>query len=151
MSSETDTSPNIEMPTALEHRWHQLRLVESRVSEQLEHALQREHELTLSEFCALAALAYSDDGGHLRQQILAEAIPLNQSSVSRLVGRLENDGLTERYLCPTDRRGVYTQITDRGRNKLLQARPTYLRVLEYALGEIGRDDYLGRVLTGLVE
>ena len=89
---------------------------------------------------ALAALAYSDDGGHLRQQVLADAIPLNQSSVSRLVARLEKLGLTERYLCPTDRRGVYTQITDVGRATVEAARHTYLRVLKEILNDAVQDD-----------
>ena len=151
MTSAMSHTPRIEMPTTLEHRWQQLRRLESQVTEKLERALHREHDLTLSEYSALAALVYSDDGGHLRQQVLAEAIPLNQSSVSRLVGRLERDELTERYLCQADRRGVYTQITEAGRTKLAAARPTYLRVLEDALGQVGSADYLGKVLTDLTE
>lgn len=88
---------------------------------------------------ALAALAYSDDDGHLRQQELADAIPLNHSSVSRLVARLENSGLTERYLCQTDRRGVYTQITQRGRTLVENARQTYLKTLQNIFDD-ARDD-----------
>jgi DNA-binding MarR family transcriptional regulator len=149
MTSATSPTPRIELPTKLEHRWAQLRRLEAQVSERLEHALQREHDLTLSEYCALAALAYSDDGGHLRQQVLADAIPLNQSSVSRLVGRLERDGLTERYLCEADRRGVYTQITQAGRRKVEQARPTYLQVLEEALTDLEGDEHLRSMLAAL--
>jgi len=136
----TGASPRIELPTPLEANWQALRILQGRVDEAANRALQTEHGLSLSEYNALAALAYSDDGGHLRQQVLADAIPLNQSSVSRLVARLEKLGLTERYLCPTDRRGVYTQITDVGRATVEAARHTYLRVLKEILNDAVQDD-----------
>jgi DNA-binding MarR family transcriptional regulator len=134
----TSTSPHIELPTSLEQDWQALRILQGAVEDAANRALHSEHGLSLSEYTALAALAYSDDGGHLRQQILADAIPLNQSSLSRLVGRLEKLGLTERYICPNDRRGVYTQITEAGRAKVEAARPTYLAVLRQILGEAAR-------------
>jgi DNA-binding MarR family transcriptional regulator len=136
----TTVSPRIELPTALERHWQRLRILQGRVDVATDRALHAEHGIALSEYTALAALHYSDDDGHLRQQILADAIPLNQSSLSRLVGRLEKLGLTERYVCPNDRRGVYTQITDAGRAKVEEARPTYLRVLQATLVEAAAQD-----------
>ncbi|MEU4180953.1 MarR family transcriptional regulator [Streptomyces sp. NPDC026589] len=129
----TTVSPRIELPTPLERHWQALRILQGRVDEAANRVLQAEHGLSLSEYTALASLAYSDDGGHLRQQFLADAIPLNQSSVSRLVGRLEKSGLTERYICANDRRGVYTQLTETGRAMVEVARPTYERVLKEVL------------------
>lgn len=123
----------IRLPTATERRWQDLRRLQARIDESAERALRAEHQLSLSEYHALAALAYSNDGGHLRQQVLADAIPLNHSSVSRLVERLERAGLTERYLCESDRRGVYTQITAKGRRLIQQAHQTYLTTLRAAL------------------
>lgn len=117
----------------LERRWQELRWLESGIEEATERALRAHHGISASEYAALAALAYSDDGGHLRQQVLAEEIPLSESSVTRLVARLEKTGLTERYLCQTDRRGVYTQITARGRRLVEEARATLLAALEDAL------------------
>ena len=134
-----DSRPAIVLPTPLERRWQALRQLQARVDDAVERALHREHALSVSEYQALAALAYSDDDGHLRQQVLADAIPLNHSSVSRLVGRLERAGLTERYLCDEDRRGVYTQLTERGRQLLERARETYLRVLDAELRAAGQD------------
>lgn len=131
-------APCVQEPTELERNWRELRMFEARVRERLEVAL-APHGLTCSEYSALVALHYSDDGGHLRQQVLAEAIPITQSSLSRLVGRLERDGLTERYHCADDRRGVYTQITDKGRAKVEEARKSYLVALDKAVAseEIG--------------
>ncbi|KPI29827.1 transcriptional regulator, MarR family [Actinobacteria bacterium OK074] len=144
-------SPRVELPTALERRWQTLRVLEARVEDALTRALQAEHNLSVSEYAALAALGYSDDDGHLRQQFLADSIPLNQSSVSRLVGRLEKLGLTERYLCPHDRRGVYTQISDKGREQLAAARETYVRVLKESLERAAEDAELAPAAQWLSE
>ncbi|WP_245533569.1 MarR family winged helix-turn-helix transcriptional regulator [Actinoalloteichus spitiensis] len=134
--------PSIALPTPVERRWQALRRLQALVDDAVERALHQEHGLSVSEYLALASLAYSDDGGHLRQQVLADAIPLKHSSVSRLVGRLEREGLTERYLCETDRRGVYTQITEHGRDLLARARETYLRTLETELAAARHDPEL---------
>ncbi|MFD7097806.1 MarR family winged helix-turn-helix transcriptional regulator, partial [Streptomyces xanthophaeus] len=44
-----------------------------------------------------------------------------QSATTRLVTRLEDRGLLERYLCPTDRRGIYTNVTAAGLKLLDEA------------------------------
>jgi len=144
-------SPVIELPTALEQRWQTMRILMARIEDALAKALQASHGLSVSEFAALSALAYSDDDGHLRQQFLADSIPLNQSSLSRLVGRLEKLGLTERYLCPHDRRGVYTQITDKGRACVEEARVVYVQALEAVLAEVARNEDLAPAAAWLAE
>ncbi|WP_159941189.1 MULTISPECIES: MarR family winged helix-turn-helix transcriptional regulator [unclassified Nocardiopsis] len=147
-AASTHRVPRIQEPTDLETGWRRLRLFEARVRERLEAALEP-HGLTCSEYAALAALHYSDDGGHLRQQFLAEAIPINQSSLSRLVGRLERSGLTERYHCAEDRRGVYTQITDKGRATVEEARKSFVAALRSSLAE-QREDGLRDAITTLL-
>jgi DNA-binding MarR family transcriptional regulator len=141
--------PKLVLPTALEQRWQGLRVLESKASEAADQALRAAHGVSLSEYLALAALAYTDDGGHLRQQVLADMIPLNQSSVSRLVARLERSGLSERFLCDSDRRGVYTQITERGRALVRTARTTYLDAINNVLDEAAGDTELAPVLRHL--
>lgn len=126
--------------------WHEMRLLQWHVNETLERVLQEKFDLSLSEYIALATLDASEDNGHLRQQVLAAAIPLNQSSLSRLVTRLEKVGLTERYMCETDRRGVYTQITEAGRARVAEAREVYLRVLHEALVAASNDPQLARLI-----
>lgn len=145
----TARRPRVHPPSALERRWYALRSLEARVAERAERALRAAHGLSLSEYMALAALDQSDDDGHLRQQVLADAIALNQSSVSRLVTRLERAGLTERYLCESDRRGIYTQITGQGRTKAAAARTTFMEALTAALDDAQDDNELAPLIPYL--
>ncbi|MGV9641620.1 MarR family winged helix-turn-helix transcriptional regulator, partial [Streptomyces sp. NPDC003514] len=67
-----------------------------------------------------------------------DAVVLSQSATTRLVTRLEDRGLLSRYLCPTDRRGIYTDVTDAGLRLLDQARPTNDKALREALDDAAR-------------
>lgn len=58
--------------------------------------------------------AASDGAGAYRVQEIADRVHLSQSALSRLIGRLEKDGLVERCMCPQDRRGVRVSLTPKG-------------------------------------
>lgn len=127
--------------TTLGAMWPRMMALRSRIDHEVEQALQRQLHLGFSEFVALMSLADRPDG-ELRMQELADATSLNQSSATRLVGRLERTGLTERRLCEHDRRGVYTGITDAGRVTLRKAVPVYEAALESAFDRVAADpDY----------
>ncbi|MFI0480595.1 MarR family winged helix-turn-helix transcriptional regulator [Actinomadura sp. 9N215] len=128
--------------------WDGVVTLHGRVEHQLSKALQRRHGIGLSEYRALCRLSRADDG-ELRMQELADLIGLNQSSVSRLVARLESAGLTSRAMCPKDRRGVYTVITDEGRAVQEKAAPTYTETLTEALDAAAADPALASLLTTL--
>jgi DNA-binding MarR family transcriptional regulator len=108
--------------------WHDVLACHSRVSCALEKALGREHDIGLSEFEVLERLA-RPDMGQCRMQELAGAVSLSQSALSRLIGRLEADGLVERAMCADDRRGINAHITEAGRARFEAARPTHRAVL----------------------
>jgi DNA-binding MarR family transcriptional regulator len=113
-------------------RWSQLESQHARVREALEHALQREHRLSLTEYEVLRRLADSSEG-HRRIQELAEEIHLSQSALSRLVQRLEDDGYVCRKMCDHDRRGVFACVTEAGRKAQAEAQPTHVSVLSETL------------------
>jgi DNA-binding MarR family transcriptional regulator len=115
-------------------RWNQLEAEHARVREALEHRLQREHRLSLSEYEVLRRLADSPEG-HRRIQELGEEIHLSQSALSRLVQRLEDDGYVARKMCDHDRRGVFACVTDAGRKAQAEASPTHATVLSETLGD----------------
>lgn len=128
--------------------WDRVVALHGQVEQELAKALHRRHGLGLSEYRALRRLAASEQG-ELRMQELADAIGLNQSSVSRLAARLESEGLARRDLCPADRRGVYSVITDAGRDRLAAAEPTYRQTLTLALERAAADPVLGPVVAAL--
>lgn len=125
-----DSAPD----TADESMWGRVVMLHARIEQQLAKTLQRRHNLGLSDYRALTLLAAAETG-ELRMQELAEAIGLNQSSVSRLAARLEQAQLTRRDLCANDRRGVYSVITDHGRELQRTAAPTYAAALRAALDQ----------------
>ncbi|MFD9941343.1 MarR family winged helix-turn-helix transcriptional regulator [Nonomuraea sp. NPDC059023] len=125
------------MATDDDDMWVGVIRLHARVEHEVAAALQK-HGLGLSEYRALCHLSTAD-GGSLRMQELSELLGLNQSSVTRLVGRLENSGLSRRDFCDQDRRGVYTLITDEGRARKDGAAPTYEETLTAALERAAKE------------
>lgn len=131
-----DTSPT-SSPDA--HTWNRLLALHSRVESRLATILQRRHGLGLSEYRALGFLDEAERG-ELRMTELADRLGLNQSSVTRLVGRLNAAEFTYRDLCPDDKRGAYTVLTAAGRDRYREARTTYDATLSAALDELAAAD-----------
>lgn len=115
--------------------WQQLRSIFETVEHQVAKNLQREHGLGLTEYRALQLLSTAPDS-ELRMQELANQLGLNQSSVSRLVERMERSDYTTRDVCPDDKRGVYTVLTKRGLQIHAEAYNDYDAFLESALDEL---------------
>lgn len=115
-------------------KWERVKLVIDSVETQVAKNLQQTHRLGLTEYRALAELSEAKDS-ELRMQELAKLLGLNQSSITRLVERLEKEGYTIRDLCPKDKRGVYTVLTERGREIYLQSKQNYEAYINTALDE----------------
>ena len=114
--------------------WRTLAALHGVLDNELERALQREHKLSVVEYTVLDALS-RQDGWHMRMAQLARAAALSSSATTRLVNRLEDRKLLRRIICADDRRGIYTELTDDGRELLDAARPTHDSTLETALNE----------------
>lgn len=91
----------------------------------LDAELVREHGLPLSSYEVLISLADAPEN-RLRMGQLANELLLSRSGLTRLVDRLERQGLVERARCPDDARGWHAVLTDKGREKLKAARPAHL-------------------------
>ncbi len=70
-----------------------------------------------------------------RMQELASEMYLSPSALSRSVARLEKAGLVQRALCEADRRGVFVDVTDKGRQVHADASKIQLAVLDSRLRE----------------
>jgi len=113
--------------------WRSMTASHAAVCSALEHELGTRHGLGVSDFEVLERLAESDQH-KFRAQELAGAVHLSQSALSRLIDRLVKHGLVERCLCDNDRRGIYVILTDAGRSRYTEARPTHRAVLARVLG-----------------
>jgi DNA-binding MarR family transcriptional regulator len=111
--------------------WRELLDRHARTTCALEHTL-AEHNLGVSEYEVLERLATSENHAS-RIQELADAVHLSQSALSRVVARLEADGLVARKMCSEDRRGIYAQITPAGRKRYEAAMPAHRAVLAESL------------------
>jgi DNA-binding MarR family transcriptional regulator len=87
--------------------------------------LMREQRLTLNEYSVLMHLSEAP-GRLLRMSELAAACDVSLSGMTRIVGRLEGDGLVERVQCAEDARGSNAVLTDAGFARLERAYPTHL-------------------------
>ncbi|MFE6104959.1 MarR family winged helix-turn-helix transcriptional regulator [Streptomyces laurentii] len=123
--------------TVLASGWGALSLLHGKIEAHIERALQSGHDLSVREYALLDVLSRQHDGpgGHLQMRQVADAVVLSQSATTRLVSRLEDRGILSRYLCPTDRRGIYTDVTDTGLDLLQEARPTNDTALREALDQ----------------
>ncbi|MEV8592334.1 MarR family transcriptional regulator [Streptomyces sp. NPDC052012] len=100
----------------LVEQWRDLLALHARTQCEIDRAL-HEHGLCASDFEVLDILAESsaEQGCSYRVQEISERVHLSQSALSRLIARLEKEGLVERGMCPEDRRGVRVSLTGKGR------------------------------------
>jgi DNA-binding MarR family transcriptional regulator len=112
--------------------WRALAARHASVCAALERELSARHGLGLSEFEVLERLAENEQH-KFRVQELAEAVHLSQSTLSRLIARLEQQGLAQRSMCDVDRRGIDVCLTEAGRERHAQAQPTHRAILTKTL------------------
>ncbi|MEV6396765.1 MarR family transcriptional regulator [Streptomyces sp. NPDC051907] len=116
---------------ALVQEWRDVLALHARTICELDRAL-HQHGLGASDFEVLDVLAEMPaDGGDCsyRVQELASQVHLSQSALSRLIARLEKDGLVTRGMCSEDRRGVRVALTDAGRARHAEVQPLQRAVL----------------------
>lgn len=106
--------------------WHGFIRAHAVVVRQLSAELEAEHGLSLPSYEVLAHLSEAPQR-RLRMSDLASCATLSPSGLTRLVDRMEREGLVRRERCDADARVVYAVLTDEGMTRLEQAWPTHLR------------------------
>jgi len=129
-----------------------------RVHASLLHAMDAEltagHGLALRSYEVLLHL--EDAPRHrLRMSDLSRSVLLSASGVSRLVDRMEQDGLVGRERCADDGRGYWAVLTSHGEQRFREARATHLAgvrrlfLRHFAGDDLARlADYWERVAPG---
>ena len=106
--------------------WRAFLKAHATVIDRIDHDLLAARRLPLSSYDVLIEL-YEAPGRRLRMYELAERVVLSRSGLTRLVDRLEAEGLLTRDRSGTDRRGAYAVITEQGIAAMRQAWPVYAR------------------------
>jgi DNA-binding MarR family transcriptional regulator len=118
-----------------QHQYHGRQVWESfihahaAVFKRLEDEIKREAGIGLSWFDVLIHLAWAD-AGRMNLQDLTNSLLLTQSSVSRLVDRMETAGLVRKEMSNADRRAVLVSLTPAGRAAFRRAYRVHLRGIE---------------------
>ncbi|MFF0789309.1 MarR family winged helix-turn-helix transcriptional regulator [Streptomyces spiralis] len=128
----------------LEEQWRGILSVHARTMCEIDRVL-HPYGLGASDFEVLDILASGPDAtgegvgadeecGHHRVHTLADRVHLSQSALSRLLGRLEREGLLVRSVCTRDRRGVWVSLTRKGRDLHAEVLPLQRAALARTLG-----------------
>jgi DNA-binding MarR family transcriptional regulator len=131
-----------------ERAWQGLVEAYDSLTRALDERLVADHRLSLGTLEALIAIAHTGDGW-ISVSDLAERIRLSPSRTSRLAIELERQGLVERQRDAADTRSTRVAATQAGRDRLLEAAPTYLSTIRTRLfGGLGERDVkqLARIL-----
>src|SRR3954464_7027412 len=120
--------------------WRGMLRVHTALVKALDAELAEAHDLPLSSYEVLITLE-SAPNRKRRMAELADSVLLSRSGMTRLVDRLERDGLLVRATCTDDGRGCYAVLTDKGSELLARARPTHLEgVRERFLAYFSEDE-----------
>lgn len=115
-----------------------------------------DEDLTLEEFDVLVHLAWARDGVLPLRALVASMVSgyrLSRSGLTRLLDRMERDGLIERTLSNEDRRQFDVAVTDQGREVFDRVWPGHLQGIQRSFSEPLTDHdvtVLKRVLGKLI-
>jgi len=133
--------------------WRTFLRAHATVMGQLERELADRADLSLPWYDVLLQLVEAP-GRRLRMAELADRVLLSRSGLTRLVDRLQAEGLVRREPSPDDARGTFTILTDAGYRRLRGAAPAHLNgVQAHWIGHFSDDELrelgslLGRVAS----
>jgi DNA-binding MarR family transcriptional regulator len=131
--------------------WRSFLRAHAGVLRELERELAGEAGLPLSWYDVLLQLAEAPQR-RLRMADLADRVLLSRSGLTRLVDRIEADGLVRRERSADDARGTFTVLTAQGMDRLRAAAPVHLAGIQrHFLAQFAPDDLrrLGELLGRL--
>ena len=109
----------------------------SRINRVLGDELAKETGMALDRYGILLMLSQAEEGS-MRVSDLADQVGLSRSAATRLVDRLEHEGLVNRGVCDTDRRATFVILTPVGEEEFKRAGRVHLK---------GIDEHVGSHLT----
>lgn len=131
--------------------WRKYLRATARVNQYLDTDLRR-FGLNLAEYEILVSLSEAEDR-RMRMSELADAVHQSRSRLTHTVGRLERDGHVKRTTCSADGRGVWAELTDAGRQLLVDSAPHHVSAVRRILidpVEPADLDAMGRAMTAVL-
>ncbi len=139
--------------TPASEAWQAMMTAFTRVSQQLAVEMEQEADISLDWYGILLMLSQAESG-MMRPSEVADQIGRSRSATTRLINRLERDGLVGRHDCPEDGRGSLVGLTSAGEKTFRTAGRIHLRGLEQHVGShLTLDDLTGirALLTKLAD
>jgi len=111
------------------------------LTRELSASLVESHGLTINDYGTLLLLSRAGEGG-MRRIDLATQLQLSPSGITRLLDRLEDQGLVAKGECKTDARVSYAILTDAGLTRLRGAAPGHVEDIERRMSSVLSDEEL---------
>jgi DNA-binding MarR family transcriptional regulator len=124
-----------------QEHWRAYLVGTARLNDALGHQLERDSDLSLSEYEVLVRLSEAPDHT-LRMSLLADELAHSRSRVTHTVRRLEGGGLVRREACAADGRGVNCRMTEAGYARLVSAAPGHVQAVRTHLVDVLTDEQL---------
>lgn len=140
MSTPTQ-SPTRWLTPEQQECWRAYLVGTARLNDALGRQLERDSDLSLSEYEVLVRLSEAPDHT-LRMSLLADELAHSRSRITHTVRRLEAGGLVRRHACEADGRGVNCTMTDVGLGRLEKAAPGHVGAVRTHLVDVLTDDQL---------
>ena len=121
------------------YAWRDVFEAHAAVMELLTAELRDEVGISVTEYDVLLHL--SEMPAPVRMHELADAVVISKSGLTRVVDRMESDGLLARLPIARDRRSTAIELTHRGRSVFQEARKVHRRGIQrYFIDHLSEDD-----------
>jgi DNA-binding MarR family transcriptional regulator len=131
--------------------WRDFLRAHATITRELERELMSEAGMPLAWYDVLLQLVEAPHH-RLRMAELADRVLLSRSGLTRLIDRLQAEGLVRREPSPNDARGTFTVLTPAGFDRLRRAAPVHLAGIQaHWMAHFSDDELreLGRLLGRL--
>lgn len=134
---------NLKLTTDETKAWMGLIKAQQHLTDKVEEKLKKNGLPPYSWYDVLLELDKAPEGS-LRLNELGKKVLLNKYNVTRLIDRLEKEGLVSRDACPVDGRGKVACITGKGRMLRQKMWPVYYNVIkehflsQFNTGQLGQ-------------
>lgn len=128
--------------------WRAFLNAHAAVVHRIEEDLAQAERLPLSSYDVLFTL-YEAPEHRLRMHEIAEQVVLSRSGLTRLIDRLEKEGLLYRERCYDDRRGAYAVLSEKGLTALRSAWPVYAHGIQKNFADLLTDEEVNVITQAL--